>query len=561
MKHMEVKKRGWVKTAAIVFLAVMLVLTFFSNTIMNRSLPEVATQYASSGTITARIRGNGTVAANENFEVKTERTRNVLEVPVRVGDFVNIGDVLIVFALNDVSDELQIARDALHEMELRLERMLLEMSRPDGSLDNSRRAIQQARSELTEAQRARDRIPYSNTALNQAQDALNSAQRRLTRAQNTLNEAQTGLIGPQIALNAAIAILSEREGDVNEEWNRLTQLLHMYPPADPEIIEAARQALADAEIARDAARESVNAARAVYDAANEPVESAQLAVSVAQAAVDQSQMQLSTQEGYRNDWINADNYVRQCQQNLDRLIADLALAQDGADIDNSLEAINLRELRREIQEKQDEIAELEKGDDSSELTSLVAGIITTRPISPGDQAFAGDVLMTIENIDRGYSLSFEVTADQARRVGVGDQAEVDNRWWWGAEEIRATLVAIRNDPQNPATGRILVFSVTGAEGGEQLSLVLNQRSENYNIIVPNTAVRSDSNGDFVLLLESRSSPLGNRYVAQRVDVNILARDDTHTAVSGGLSSWGDFVITHSSRPINPGDQVRLTDNP
>ena len=29
------KKREWVKTAAIVFLSVMLVLTFFSNTIMN----------------------------------------------------------------------------------------------------------------------------------------------------------------------------------------------------------------------------------------------------------------------------------------------------------------------------------------------------------------------------------------------------------------------------------------------------------------------------------------------------------------------------------------------
>ena len=39
------KKREWVKTAAIIFLSVMLVLTFFSNTIMNYSLPEVATQY------------------------------------------------------------------------------------------------------------------------------------------------------------------------------------------------------------------------------------------------------------------------------------------------------------------------------------------------------------------------------------------------------------------------------------------------------------------------------------------------------------------------------------
>ena len=38
------KKRELIKTIAIVFLAVLLVLTFFSQTIMNHSLPEVATQ-------------------------------------------------------------------------------------------------------------------------------------------------------------------------------------------------------------------------------------------------------------------------------------------------------------------------------------------------------------------------------------------------------------------------------------------------------------------------------------------------------------------------------------
>lgn len=45
MEHKEIN-RGWVKNAAIIFLAVLLVLTFFSNTIMNRTLPEVATQSA-----------------------------------------------------------------------------------------------------------------------------------------------------------------------------------------------------------------------------------------------------------------------------------------------------------------------------------------------------------------------------------------------------------------------------------------------------------------------------------------------------------------------------------
>ena len=44
MTEQKVKNRGWVKNVAIIFLAVMLVLTFFSNTIMNASLPEAAVQ-------------------------------------------------------------------------------------------------------------------------------------------------------------------------------------------------------------------------------------------------------------------------------------------------------------------------------------------------------------------------------------------------------------------------------------------------------------------------------------------------------------------------------------
>ena len=66
----QVKNREWVKNAAIIFLAVLLVLTFFSNTIMNRSLPEVATQEVTDGSIVAKVRGTGIVTANGENQVK-----------------------------------------------------------------------------------------------------------------------------------------------------------------------------------------------------------------------------------------------------------------------------------------------------------------------------------------------------------------------------------------------------------------------------------------------------------------------------------------------------------
>ena len=54
-------RKEWIKTIAIIFLSVMLVLTFFANTIRNYSLPEVATQYVGPDTLSTKIRGSGTV--------------------------------------------------------------------------------------------------------------------------------------------------------------------------------------------------------------------------------------------------------------------------------------------------------------------------------------------------------------------------------------------------------------------------------------------------------------------------------------------------------------------
>ena len=48
-------------------------------------------------------------------------------------------------------------------------------------------------------------------------------------------------------------------------------------------------------------------------------------------------------------------------------------------------------------------------------------------------------------------------------------------------------------------------------------------------------------------------------MAKRVKVDVLAEDDTNSAVTAELES-GDFVITTSSAPIKSGEQVRLADS-
>ena len=111
------KRREWVKNAAIIFLTIMLILTFFSNTIMNYSLPEVATQYVQSGSITAKVRGTGNVEATDPYNVMVKDTRVISSVAVKQGDKVEKDQVL--YYLEDKeSDELKQAEKELADLEL-----------------------------------------------------------------------------------------------------------------------------------------------------------------------------------------------------------------------------------------------------------------------------------------------------------------------------------------------------------------------------------------------------------------------------------------------------------
>jgi len=87
MKEGTTKRRDMIKNVAIVFLTVLLLLTFFSNTIMNYSLPEVATAYVQPNNITSRIRGSATVEASDPYNVVAQESRRIRSVAVKVGDF------------------------------------------------------------------------------------------------------------------------------------------------------------------------------------------------------------------------------------------------------------------------------------------------------------------------------------------------------------------------------------------------------------------------------------------------------------------------------------------
>ena len=192
------------------------------------------------------------------------------------------------------------------------------------------------------------------------------------------------------------------------------------------------------------------------------------------------------------------------------------------------------------------------------MTADIAGTVTSINVTAGNTTSAAEPVAVLQPEGKGYTLSFSVTNDQAKRLSVGDKADLVNAWRY--DDVDVTLASIKPDKTDPGQKKLLTFDVTGSvTAGQTLNLSVGQKSANYDLIVPNSAIREDSNGKFILIVESKPSPLSTRYIATRVDIEVLASDDTQSAITGGLYGY-EYVITTSTKPVEAGKQVRLANN-
>ena len=228
---MESKKlnRDWVKNAAIIFLAVLLVLTFFSNTILNRSLPEAASKQVISGPIVAKVRGSGTVEANGATEVKMSQTKEIRSVMVKQGDEVKTGDVLFVLGAGD-SEELEAAKEALSDLQYSYQRAAIGM--PNFDYTSLNRALSNAEQNLADAQdeykKASELYDMMKDTLMNDPDTKDNMQ-KLADAEAAMTAAYENLITIQKNYDERYQALSAEVSAWQQRVNELTVIPEPTP--------------------------------------------------------------------------------------------------------------------------------------------------------------------------------------------------------------------------------------------------------------------------------------------------------------------------------------------
>lgn len=661
------KRREWVKNAAIIFLSVMLILTFFSNTIMNYSLPEVATKYVEPGTITAKVRGTGNVEATDPYNVMVTESRVISAVAVQQGDYVE-KDQVIYYLEDTESDELETARDELEELELAYMKGLFggtvssdvinkvasgntdSFATYQSKVTDMQTRLEAAEARVKECQDAlnaltlESAVSTNNSTVNTIPDELEKADAstdlanaeaafhkrkeekiadinaEILEVQNQINDLETLIesgqsmsdgnetgtgtgsgstaydlakINVKAKLSALDAIgaptlngtdISESSteaeakawyNDINwsdesftaekqldceakygeyrvavDELNAIAATLEEYGSGDNR--QAQLERLKETLTSLEAELAEVNA---ITVASSGSVQEAQNRLNQANQNITEiSAANKQSSVSYQNKILNAEAALKNAQ-------AVLTLLQEeqktlASDINAQLD---LTKASKDIADKKEEIAKLEAEAMGAAVTAPVAGTVTSLAYVAGETTKPEQPGAVIQVAGKGFTVSFSVTNEQATKVKVGDTAELQNAWYY--DDIQVILSAIKPDPESMGQKKLLVFDVTGSSitAGQTLNISVGQRSAEYEFTVPNSAVREDSNGKFILIVESKSSPLGNRYIATRVDVEVLASDDNNSAISAGLYGY-EYVITTSTKPVEAGKQVRLSES-
>lgn len=646
---MENKRREWVKTAAIIFLTIMLLLTFFSNTIMNYSLPEVSAKYVESGSLSEQIRGTATVEAAQQYEVKyTGSSRVVQAIEVKQGDTVEKGQVLLRFEegespdLQQAQSDLEAKQDEYRTKlldagvdysadELSIKNLEEDIARLKQTLGGSDDYLKKIEEQKALEDKINDLTKQSNDLTKESkafEDELTHIGEQLTALSGddyeSLDDVYSKVLSPlyddvvkykaekekydkqveQITKELGDKVTNEdiisKQAEISKLQSQLDALNERYLEAlvsddgDPiTVAQSIKDTNTDLSKARSELNELYNK-QTTSNLISQKLKTATNNQTTFTNSFNKAENKLNLQKLEVSKKLNAEKKSVKAKADkknneLDSVkaeIEDVKLDKTQADADletiNSIESkerdlesqklalqkkqkddlaaagkdeIATEALQREIKRLEEKVEKLKVDAAGGEITAQVAGVISSMKITAGETLESGASVASIEMTEKGYTASFSVTLDQAKKVKIGDNADI--QYFWGGD-AQAKLTQIKAD-QSDTQKKQLVFDITGdVAPGQSLQLVLGGKGQPYECIIPNNAIKEDSNGKFVLTVVAKSSPLGNRYIAKRADITVLASDGVNTAVTGVVQS--DFIISTSTKPINAGDQVRLVDN-
>ena len=583
-------RRSRVVKAMVAFVAVLALLTFFSNTLMNLTIPKVMGAYASRGNLSYSNSARGTITVENQTEVKGLEGRTVDQVKVTNYDTVQAGDTILTLKPIEESEDLQSKRDRLKQ----LERDAEYDSRTDNTTDFTSYydSINMAKATLSDAEDTLYAVQNKDAVEEENKQIINEESVKEVSLKATVTEAAKTVedIQKQIdAIDASIAPLQAQidvytalgtptptprpdapettEPAVTEPETPVPEGATATPTPSPSPapaydedgldptsptyeMEKLMLKIRQYEDQKTALESQLESAQTRLDEASAELAECQGKIKDAQAEID-ALKQLPSEAAAQNAVTTARNAVNTAQKALSD-------AQTAAGITEDKARDTAEDREEEIAKLKKQIEELEKQAKVTEIKAPVGGYIYNIAVASGDALNAKTfVTYIIPETDRVCSVSFKFSSQAAQSIRVGMDLEITSGFIQGC-----TVQSIKPDPDNPRANKIVKCMVAGNDAwpGEEITVNAGKGNDNYKCVVPSSAVSEDNNGHFVYVIVGSSTPLGDKYTVKRVDVSIEATDGAATAIKGeGLDKYDVMIVVRAEKPLEDGQRVRLED--
>ncbi|BDF15040.1 hypothetical protein CLOSCI_03050 [[Clostridium] scindens ATCC 35704] len=521
------------------FFALILLFTIVSRVSGSAAVASVQVSTMTSGELTAQAEIDGTIDAEDGISIVLPEGLKVIAVNAEKGKKVNEGEALLEFNKEAIEREREKLEDEIYILNQRISLS------GTGSSDS----VLEAQQALEDAQEAYNRLT-ANSGRNDCADleaALTSAKNNRDRVLTTTKQAFV-----KEAEDNLKSVKESAENDIRLAQQALSKAEYGTPAYDSALQNLENQkkywenAITEAE-------EKLKAEKSRTDFSNEA------AVMEAQAAIDDAKNALESAK--RESEYSREDELYAAEKDIEAARRALKKAQEQASVSQTETEIEILTYKSELSDKEkirDTLQDIL--DHDGHVTAPASGIVL-KTLEKDSKTEEDVDAVTISRKGEGFVCKGSLEEESAENFSVGDTGELSYRLDGRTQKLNAQITSISAPDKNK---KVLV-TVALPDGtytpGMSAQFSLSKKSETYQNCLPLTALRSSSDGDYILVLRKQSTVMGTEWIAARVDIIVRDRDSQMMNIESteDALNYSDQVVTGSNKAISEGDRVRIED--
>lgn len=531
-------------------------------------IPKVRTETIQNMVISHKVTASGKIVQNREQAVSTEPNQLVKAIYVDEGQQVEEGELLFEVDMNELREQILIARQELEKQELQAGDSQSAKEAADAS-----RALEQkhAASDYAQAKSQGDR------AVSKAKEELNAAQQAL---EQYLAAGSDGNPEEDEVIKALENTLEEKERTwkqaESERENLEEEIEQKIQEAWESYLQNSDGGSSDGEYAGDSVKNSSperqnieveirNRYQDALNAAKEKETSAKAERDSAQQALDTYQQNQAAQSeaSTRESEEQLRQTVKEKQDSYEQAVLDRnSSLQSAGNVLESANAPQSTDSQAEIaaierEQKELELEKLEKLEEmEGKILSPVKGVVTKVTLTTGDRTPDGTAVL-LADLSSGCKFKTQISSSEEKYVARNDQVVL--KPGNGGKEIEGlTIDSIRTSDQDENLLDVTVSLPSDVlEIGTAAEMEITKKSEAYSCCIPLSALHYDDQQAYVLIEEESKTVLGSELTARRVDVTVLDKNNQYAALEDGVLTSDQKIISGSDKVVEPGGRIRL----